>query len=375
MEAIHDRDGRCASELDDGAEGAGTSTAWVSGIPATPSFDTESLDRSDAVADLRAAERMVIALSKLSPIQYDRERRARADELGIRVETLDSQVVGLRAPARSADSGLIFEDPEPWANAIDRAGLLDQIRGELERYLVMPPHASTAIALWALHTWCLDAFPISPMLHIRSPQERCGKTNLMIVLREIVRRPVLATSASTATIFRSIEEFEPTLLLDEADAWMRANEELRGVLNGGHSRKTACVLRVVGDNHEVRAFSTFCPKVIAGIGRLADTLMDRSVVIAMKRKRVGDRVDPLREDRLNLSEVRRKCLRWARDHLESLRSADPATPAGLNDRAADNWRGLLAFADAAGGNWPLEVRAAARVLSHEAEDGPRQGSQ
>ena len=41
----------------------------------------------------------------------------------------------------------------------------------------------------------------------------------------------------------------------------------------------------------------------------------------------------------------------------------------LNDRAADNWRPLLAIADLAGGTWPEEARRAACLLSGEEQDG------
>jgi putative DNA primase/helicase len=214
----------------------------------------------------------------------------------------------------------------------------------------------------------LDAFFITPFLYPRSPEKRCGKTTLMFVIHEPVRRPLLATNVAAAPLFRCIEKFRPTLLLDEADTWLRENEELRGILNGGHSRKTARVIRCVGDDHNVRAFSTFCPKAVAGIGRLADTLEDRSVIIPMRRKRVEDRTAPLREDRLDLLDIRRKCQRWASDHLDALWSADPQPPSTLNDRAADNRRALLAIADAAGGEWPQQARLAAAALSGQTDD-------
>jgi hypothetical protein len=92
-----------------------------------------------------------------------------------------------------------------------------------------------------------------PFLYPRSPEKRCGKTTLMLVMYELVRRPLLVTNVAPAPLFRCIEEFRPTLLLDEADTWLRENEELRGILNGGHSRKTARVIRCVGDEHEVPA--------------------------------------------------------------------------------------------------------------------------
>jgi hypothetical protein len=51
--------------------------------------------------------------------------------------------------------------------------------------------------------------------------------------------------------------------------------------------------------------------------------------------------------------------------------ADSEVSGELHDRAADNWRPLLAIADLAGGDWPAKARAAALALSGEeaAEDG------
>ena len=47
---------------------------------------------------------------------------------------------------------------------------------------------------------------------------------------------------------------------------------------------------------------------------------------------------------------------------------DPDVPAALNDRAADNWRPLLAIADAAGGEWPVIARKASLALATEQND-------
>ena len=100
-------------------------------------------------------------------------------------------------------------------------------------------------------------------------------------------------------MFRSVEKFHPTLLLDEAETFLKDCEELRGIINAGHTRKTAIVIRTVGEKHEPRAFSTWCPKFLALIGRLPDTLTDRSIVIRMRRKTAGDAVAQLRDDRLD----------------------------------------------------------------------------
>lgn len=66
---------------------------------------------------------------------------------------------------------------------------------------------------------------------------------------------------------------------------MKQNEELAGVLNSGHTRRTAPVIRVAEVNGEDLpvAFSTWCPMAIAGIGSQRDTLMSRSIIISLRR--------------------------------------------------------------------------------------------
>ena len=88
----------------------------------------------------------------------------------------------------------------------------------------------------------------------------------------------------------------PTLLIDEADTFLKENDELRGILNTGH-RRGGQVTRTVGDDHEPRQFSTWAPAVIAMIGRLPDTLNDRSVVISLRRRKPSEKVESFRSDR------------------------------------------------------------------------------
>ena len=95
-----------------------------------------------------------------------------------------------------------------------------------------------------------------------------------------------------------MEKYRPTLLLDEADTVLPRNDELCGLFNSGHTRSAAVVIRTVGDEYEPRAFSTWCAKMIASIGALPETITDRSIVISMKRRAPGEKVERLRLDRL-----------------------------------------------------------------------------
>lgn len=263
-----------------------------------------------------------------------------------------------------------FEEPEPWDHPVNGATLLDAMAATFSTYLALPKHAGIALALWTVHAYTLEAWFTTPILAVTSPAKRCGKTLLLIVLGALVPRRLFASNVTPAVLFRAIEKYHPTLLIDEADTFVRDNDELRGVINSGHTRTTAVVIRAVGDDHDPRAFSTWCAKAIALIGKLPGTLSDRSIEIQMRRRGAGEHVARLRQDRIEAlcSDLRRQAARWAEDHLSVLRDADPHVPEALHDRAADCWRPLLAIADAAGGRWPQWAREAAEALSGVSPD-------
>jgi hypothetical protein len=271
----------------------------------------------------------------------------------------------------TAGRALKLEDPEEWPDPVAVDTLLDALTSLLSAFVVFvdPSHAD-ALALWILHTYLMDAWSISPLAVVHSPTMRCGKTTVLQLTAHLASRALAASNISPAALFRAIEKYRPTLLLDEAETFLKENEELRGLVNAGHTRKTAVVIRTVGEQHEAAAFSTWCPKFIALIGRLAPTLMDRSIVIPMRRRMAGESVERLRLDRLEdrCVSLQRQAVRWANDTAAELQAADPHVPPELDDRAADNWRPLLAIAEAAGGAWVTRARTAAVALSRH-DDG------
>lgn len=331
---------------------------------------------ADATGTVPGVDQAVIAdLARLPPPEYDRVRKARADHLGVRVATLDAEVVKARKPIESSVQGaaLTFEDVEPWSEPVDTTELLEEIASIVGRYVVLADEAITATALWIVYTYVHSQARISPILAIESPDMRCGKTTLLHLLDALVTRPLPVSNISAASLFRVVEKYKPTLIIDEADAFLKDNEELRGILNSGHTRGTAYVIRTVGEDHEPRSFSTWCPKAIALIGDLPRTLTDRAIVIPMRRKRPDELITKLPLDvSALLGATRRRCLRWA-DTEAAYLNPSPACPSGLNDRAADNWSMLLAIADTAVSGWPERARAAALALTGNGEDNEAAG--
>jgi putative DNA primase/helicase len=131
---------------------------------------------------------------------------------------------------------------------------------------------------------------VTAYLGIESPIKRCGKTTLLSLLLRLINRPVVGANVSSSSFFHVIQDLKPTLMIDEADRFLKSKPELQGILNAGYTPDTAYVIRmgppVPGSkaSSSVNFFSVWCPKVIAQIGHLPDTLADRSIVFRMQRK-------------------------------------------------------------------------------------------
>ena len=291
------------------------------------------------------------------------------------------------------------------------AVLLNDLRDVIKRYVVLPEMAAEALALWVVHTYAFTLRQVTTYIGVVSPEKRCGKTTLLELLGLLANRSLTASNISPSAMFRVIEGTQPTLLIDEADTFLQGRDELAGILNAGYRKGNSYVVRVaerkrvgpvpspgaaepefgewnpdsglptsdlrspssipcnvVTDHHVTNhgltglaRYSCWCPKVMAAIGRLPDTLADRCIVITMQRKMSGEKCERMRQ--LNAAEYRKRSADFVRENREAIAQARPETPSGLNDRAADIWEPLLAIADLAGGDWPELARQAAQQLS------------
>ncbi|WP_374757697.1 DUF3631 domain-containing protein [Streptomyces sp. NEAU-H3] len=224
------------------------------------------------------------------------------------------------------------------------------------------------MTLWVAATHLQKAWQHAPRLAVVGPAKRCGKSRLLDVITESVHDPLITVNASAAAIYRSITEDPPTLLVDEADTLFGSskvaekNEELRGLLNAGHQRNRP-TLRVSGPTHEVTKHPPFAMAALAGTGDLPDTIMDRSVVIRMRRRRPGETVAEFRtfRDTPALHAVRDQLAHWLDPLHAKAMEMTPAMP--VQDRAADTWQPLVAVAALAGGPWPDLARTACQVMT------------
>ncbi len=287
----------------------------------------------------------------------------------------------------AADHGVdefvdLEDEPEPEAAAAPSEDLpkialeegdrlLRQVETFLCRFVRFTGKAQqVAVTLHVVHTWCFEAAETTPYLHVSSPEKESGKTRLIEVLAQLERGALQSADMTAAALYRSIEDPAPVLLFDEVQELFARDadtdqRQLRACLHSGY-RLGGAARRVVGDgtNQTVKAFPTFCPKVLAGTGSLPDMLASRSVPIRLQRTTKGEQPEKFRIRRVRgeTEALRRRLGGWAQTAVPVLEGLDPKLPTVLSARQEDCWEPLIAIADLARGSWPQRARDAAIEL-------------
>lgn len=311
-----------------------------------------------------------------NPAEFARIRQKVKEAKTVQLSAFDATTSPGKDAGSTAKVTELFPAIEPWPEPVAGAALLNDMAETIRRHIIAEPETIRAAALWCVMTWLVDVVRVCPIANITAPEKRCGKSELLSILGRLSSRPLQVSGVSPAALFRCIELWKPTLLIDEVDAFLAENEEARGILNAGFTRDSAFIIRCVGDDHTPTPFNIWGAKALCGIGKIQDTLADRSIPLRLRRKKPGEKVerqghsDPAMWERL-----RRMTARFSDDAALDIQAARPAIIQGLNDRANDCWEPLLAIAEAAGGDWPRLARQAAITLHGIEEDAPSIGAE
>jgi len=250
-----------------------------------------------------------------------------------------------------------------WTVAVPETFFLD--------YLILPNGIAFVASLWTIATHMFETFDSFPYLTITSPAKRCGKTRCGEILELICARPIMSVNLSEAALFRSIAKEQPTLIIDEAEALRNRESEraqyMLSILQSGY-REGAFVLRCSGRSFEVEKFPVYCPKAILAIGNLPDTLMDRSIVVSMRRRLPTEVVARFRrrsaaQQAVGIVNITTS---WVEKHKREIAKAYHNQKLDfLKDREADIWEPLFAIASVAVPERLDELKQIATRLSSE----------
>ena len=257
----------------------------------------------------------------------------------------------------------------PWSSPVDIDDLANKMAILIKRYCVVTDEEADAAVLWIISSYLINAFEIFPKLSLISPEKRCGKSTTMRVISSMSKDGLVTSNTSPAVIYRLTEKYELTLFIDEADTLLKSgNPELVGLINSSHNKSSSDILRCSGDDYTPHAYSTWMPMALASIGDLPPTIMDRSIVINLRRMKASESVDRVPANLLdNCQPIRRKLLSWGEANIGIIEGNPVEPPKIGNDRAADNWLPLFTLAGQIGKLWPAKCVAAYDTLTTVSE--------
>jgi uncharacterized protein DUF3854/uncharacterized protein DUF3631 len=313
---------------------------------AVPFFDT--LDEHDITLVKKELHRV-----EMDPAQFEALAKTLAVKLKTTKRALGAYEFDIESPLEAANAVNIPPTAPPYDGEVVPAAVLDEIVTAIERFVWMKKWEYRVVALWIMLSYLHDVVEVLPILTITSPDQECGKTTLLKMVFNLCNRHVSASNISAAAIFRVIGDACPCLVLDEADSYLKEDEAMRGIINSGHERQMAFVLRVTNDKGDVGQFTTWCPKAIAMIGVPKGTILSRSIRIAIERKNKAVKLEKLRRKHFTqLEDLRRKISKAAIMIKETVRGSSVADgDDALGNRAGDNWEPLLSIAGAASEQW------------------------
>jgi len=319
------------------------------------------------------AQTTIDRLATLSELEYELERTETAKSLNnMSVRSLDKLVKKARGKLKSETSDSLVVDTEPYSEPVlDIASVADQIYQILDDHIACTDAVKVAATLWILMTWLIPASHILPIAWINAPEKRCGKSALLTLMSRMSKKSLSTSNITKSALYRCTETYKPTLFIDEVDTFINDNEGIRGILNAGHSRDNQHIIRCVGDDNEPTTFNVYCAKAISGIGKIPDTLIDRSISLTLRRKMKSETKKRVRDLPVDVTnKIQSQLARWSNDNMAAIEAATPVLPACINDRAQDNWQILLEIAMVLGDDWLEQAYKSCIEISGVENDDP-----
>jgi len=234
---------------------------------------------------------------------YELGLLAKPSETKKKDEVFADQVAAIYAPV---------PPPQPYGTELE---LYEFILSAFKRHVLLwKPEHYNILTAWVMATWRIEDTNFATILYVTAPKGH-AKTWLCDIIRQMTRRPILASIATRAAILRAINDSNATLILDEAEAYINpedkfgGDKELMACLNAGVQRGSPALL--CNEDNEPMFLDAFGYKVIASRKEIFETIADRSIQIILPKS-------PKRYPRLTkeeAEEIRAKLVQYRIDCL------------------------------------------------------------
>lgn len=168
--------------------------------------------------------------------------------------------------------------------------IYDRLMANLRQYIYHADEVSYSIdVLWAMGTYVHQLFDAFPYLALHG-HRGAGKSTLLKWLEATSFNAQFLVNTSEAALYRSIQAFAPTMLIDEQEglnsskAAKENKADLMGLLKSGYKRGAGVARQRMDDPSITEWFDVYCPKALAAIEHFEDVLESRAIITMMSEK-------------------------------------------------------------------------------------------
>jgi hypothetical protein len=222
--------------------------------------------------------------------------------------------------------------------------LLDEVAGFVHTYVDLDPQHERVAAAYVLMTWVYDAFSAVPYLHALGPIGT-GKTRFLLTVGSLCYRAILAGGAvSPAAIFRAVDRYTGTLIIDESDFKVAGIwAEILKILNSGYHRGLPALRAESGGG--VRAYTVYGPKILASRCRFPDDALESRCITVRLHTTGREDVPLMLPDRFweQALALRNRLVRFRLDNLATIEAPAVHVQRGCEPRVSQILGALQPF--------------------------------
>lgn len=244
-----------------------------------------------------------------------------------------------------------------FVNGKKKVSLIDcynKIFAHMQKYIIFEDvRVYSILTLWVIGTYFYKTFRYYPYIWLNA-DKGSGKTRVMEVILPLAFNTVMAVNHSEASVFRLVDVDGATLLIDEFEKLKKDNQQgIMTLLNSGFNAEATVVRNErQRDSFKPISFSSYSPKMFAGIDDISDVLMDRCIKIKILKKPKEVKIERYKIDN-KLSEFLKDLrdelyisgLQYASSIKKIYDSNNIELPNELSDREKDIWEVLFSIAN------------------------------
>jgi len=201
-----------------------------------------------------------------------------------------------------------FFPPQP--SDFELAELYEEVKAFVKDHLVLLNEDQyDVLACWILASWKVEQLPSCPYLLFRGEHES-GKTRAIEVLQQLAYRAVPTIGISPAVLFRQIDAFGCTCLIDQAEDELNRKYEdgamKYAIVASGYKKGMYVARADKQDPTKIHYYPTYAFKALASLRSFDAAIDSRCIIMDMQE------ANPPREDidYARAEELRAKLLTW-----------------------------------------------------------------